>query len=278
MKKGLAKANINKKELTRQVIELLEANAGFKFSMKRIFQELKYSSHPVRMMCVDVLNSLVADGTILEDDHDDYYVEKVAHIAEGTFYRTSGGRNFVDTDDGVGISVYDEDTLHALPGDRVRVSVLAKRRDSNRIRGQVTEILQRSERPFVGTLQIQHDTAFLINPSSVLPQDILIPQRMLGGGVNGDKVVVRIVEWPVTSRNPIGEVVQVLGKEGENETEMHAILAEFGLPYSYPKEVEEAADLIDAGITKAEIAKREDFRDILTMTIDPRDAKDFDDA
>ena len=278
MKKGLTKANINKKELTRQVIELLEANAGFKFSMKRIFQELKYSSHPVRMMCVDVLNSLVADGTILEDDHDDYYVEKVAHIAEGTFYRTSGGRNFVDTDDGVGISVYDEDTLHALPGDRVRVSVLAKRRDSNRIRGQVTEILQRSERPFVGTLQIQHETAFLINPSSVLPQDILIPQRMLGGGVNGDKVVVRIVEWPVTSRNPIGEVVQVLGKEGENETEMHAILAEFGLPYSYPKEVEEAADLIDAGITKAEIAKREDFRDILTMTIDPRDAKDFDDA
>ena len=93
MKKGLTKANINKKELTRQVIELLEANAGFKFSMKRIFQELKYSSHPVRMMCVDVLNSLVADGTILEDDRDDYYVEKVAHIAEGTFYRTSGGRN-----------------------------------------------------------------------------------------------------------------------------------------------------------------------------------------
>ena len=278
MKKGLTKSNINKRELTQQVIDLLEQNCGYKFSMKRIFQELKYSSHPVRMMCVDVLNALVEDGTIMQDDHDDYYIDKMSHTAEGTFTRTSGGRNFVDTDEGMGIAIYDEDTLHALPGDRVKVNLYAKRRGSSKVHGQVVEILQRSDHPFVGTLQIQHDTAFLINPTGILPQDILIPQRMLGGGVNGDKVVVKVVEWPLNSRNPIGEVVTVLGKEGENETEMHAILAEYGLPYSYPKEVEEAADLMDAGITTAEVAKREDFRDVLTMTIDPRDAKDFDDA
>lgn len=278
MKKGLTKSNINKRELTRQVLDLLEENAGFKYSMKRIFQELKYSAHPVRMMCVDVLNSLVADGTIMQDDRDDYYIEKTSHTAEGTFSRTSSGRNFVDTDDGVGIAIYDEDTMHALPGDRVRVTLYPKRRDSSKMHGKITEILQRSEKPFVGTLQIQHDIAFLINPTNILPQDILIPQRMLNGGVNGDKAVVKVVDWPDNSRNPIGEVVQVLGKEGDNETEMHAILAEFGLPYSYPKDVEEAAELLDAGITPAEIAKREDFRDVLTMTIDPRDAKDFDDA
>ena len=228
MKKGLTKSNINKRELTQQVLDLLEQNAGFKYSMKRIFQELKYSAHPVRMMCVDVLNALVDDGTIMQDDHDDYYIEKVSHTAEGTFNRTSGGRNFVDTDDGIGIAIYDEDTMHALPGDRVRVSMYAKRRGSNKMHGQVVEILQRSEKPFVGTLQIQHDTAFLIHPTDILPQDILIPQRMLNGGVNGDKVVVKVVEWPEHSRNPIGEVVQVLGKEGDNETEMHAILAAEG--------------------------------------------------
>lgn len=261
-----------------QIISLLEENAGYKFSLKQIFQALAYSSHPTRMLCIEVLGMLVDEGSISQDSRDDYYIEKVAHSVEGTFNRTAGGRNFVDTDDGVGISVYDEDTMHALPGDRVKVSILATRRGSSKIRGQVIEILQRSERPIVGTVQIQHDTAFLVNPTGILPQDILIPQRLLAGAVDGDKVVVRVVEWAPNSRSPIGEVVQILGKEGENETEMHAILAEYGLPYSYPKDVEEAAELIEPGITQAEVAKREDFRPTLTMTIDPRDAKDFDDA
>ena len=202
----------------------------------------------------------------------------MAQTAEGTFNRTSGGRNFVDTDEGVGIAVYDENTMHALPGDRVRVSLFAKRRGADKLRGEVIEILKRSERAFVGTLQIHHDVGFVVNPTCILPQDILVPTRNLKGGVNGDKVAVKVVEWPAHSRNPIGEVVEVLGKGGEHETEMHAILAEYGLPYTYPKEVEDAANLIDAGITQTEIAKREDFRDTLTMTIDPRDAKDFDDA
>ncbi|MBR2154244.1 MAG: RNB domain-containing ribonuclease [Bacteroidaceae bacterium] len=277
-KKGLTKSHINKRELTQMVIDLLQKNAGKKYSMKSVFQKLGMSSHPERMLCVDVLNELTSCGTIEIDRNSDYYFNPVAQTAEGIFTRTSGGRNFVDTDDGVGIAIYDENTLHALPGDRVKVSLLAKRRGSDKLHGEVIEILKRSERPIVGTLQIQHDTAFLVNPTSILPGDILIPTRFLKGGVNGDKVVVKVNEWPAKSHNPIGEVIEVLGKGGEHETEMHAILAEYGLPYSYPKDVEDAANLIDADITQTEIAKREDFRDTLTMTIDPRDAKDFDDA
>ena len=277
-KKGLSKSHINKRELTQMVLDLLQKNAGRKYSMKSVFRELGMSSHPERMLCVDVLNELVNGGTIEIDRNSDYYYNTVAQTVEGTFTRTSGGRNFVDTDDGVGIAIYDENTLHALPGDRVKVSLFAKRRGSDKLHGEVIEILKRSERPIVGTLQIQHDTAFLVNPSGILPGDILIPQRFLKGGVSGDKVAAKVIEWPTNARNPIGEVIEVLGKGGEHETEMHAILAEYGLPYSYPKDVEDAANLIDADITQTEIAKREDFRDTLTMTIDPRDAKDFDDA
>ena len=278
MKKRLTKQYVNKQELSGQVMNLLRENPGEKYSMKKIFRELGLSTHPARMLCIDVLKELTADGSILQDRSLDYYYDQVKQTVEGTFDRTSGGRNFVDTDDGVGIAIYDEDTLHALPGDRVKVSLFAKRRDKRHLHGQVIEIVKRSERPFVGMLQIHHETAFLVCPTGILPQDILIPARYLNGGVNGDKVAVRVVEWPANSRNPIGEVTEVLGKGGENETEMHAILAEFGLPYTYPKDVEDAANLIEPGITQAEIAKREDFRDTPTMTIDPRDAKDFDDA
>jgi len=277
-KQGLGKSHVNKRELAAQVMNLLQRGAGEKFSMKRVFQQLSLSSHPARMLCVDVLNELVSSGSIEIDRNSDYYYNASAHTLEGTFSRTGSGRNFVDTDDGTGIAIYDEDTLHALPGDRVKVSLFAKRRGSSKLHGQVIEILQRTARPFIGTLQIQHDVAFMVSPTGLLPQDILIPGRCLKGGVNGDKVAVRVTEWPARSRNPIGEVIEVLGKDGENETEMHAILAEFGLPYTYPKAVEDAADLIEPGITQTEIAKREDFRDTLTMTIDPRDAKDFDDA
>jgi len=275
---GLTKSHINKRELTRMVTSLLKENAGKRYSMKSVFRLLNMQTHPARMLCVDVLNELVGSGTIEMDRNQDYYYNPETQTVEGTFNRTSGGRNFVDTDEGVGISVYDEDTLHALPGDRVKVSLFAKRRGSDKLHGQVIEILKRSDRPFVGVLQIQHDVAFLVNPTGALPQDILIPTRYLKGGVNGDKAAVKVVEWPAKSRNPIGEVVEIFGKSGENETEMHAILAEYGLPYSYPQEVEEAANLIEPGITPAEVGRREDFRDVLTMTIDPRDAKDFDDA
>lgn len=276
MKKGLS--HINKRELTGMVVDLLRNNPRTMYPLKKLFKELSLTSHPLKMLCVDVLNELLEQGQVSRSSEGEVYFDDLAHSVEGTFNRTGGGRNFVDTDDGIGVSVYDEDTMHALPGDRVRVCLFAKKRGASHVHGQVTEILKRSERPFIGTLQVHHDAAFLVLPNGQLPADFFIPQRMLKGGVNGDKVAVKLVEWPAHSRNPIGEVIEVLGKGGENDTEMHAILAEYGLPYSYPKEVEDAANFIEVAIPQSEIARREDFRNTLTMTIDPRDAKDFDDA
>lgn len=277
-KTGITKSNINKKDLKKQSVDYLSSHQGEVFTLKKFFSALNLTSHPVRMLCVDVLNELLDENVIARNTDGEFYFNGQFTTAEGIFNRTSGGRNFVDTDDGVGISVYDEDTMHALPGDRVKVSLLAKKRGSNKLHGQITAILKRNEKPWIGTLQVQHSVAFLISQSGTLPHDILIPMEKTMGGKNGQKALVKIVDWPQGSRNPIGEVIDILGDAGDNTTEMHAILAEYNLPYKYPEKVVQAAEKLDPGITPEEIAKREDCRDTLTFTIDPRDAKDFDDA
>ena len=277
-KSGLLKSSINKREITDMVKQFLSARKGESFSLRKLFSGLKLTTHPLKMLCVDIVNSMIEDGTVVSKSNGEITMSGTTHTMEGIFNRTSGGRNFVDTDDGIGISIYDEDTLHALPGDRVKVGVHAKRRGSRKLHGNVIEIVKRTDKPFVGNLQMQHNVAFLDAPAAMLQRDIVIPAAKLRGAKDGDKVVVRIVDWPMEERNPIGEVVDVLGQGGDNTTEMHAILAEYGLPYKYPENVEAAANKIDAGITEEEIAQREDFRDTFTVTIDPRDAKDFDDA
>lgn len=276
--KGLMKSSINKRELTQQVINFFETHKRRAFSLKSIFSEMGLTKHPLRMLCVDILNELLEQGYIDQDYDGNIMFAGISHVVEGTFHRTSGGRCFVDTDNGAGISIHENDTHHALPGDRVKVNLFAKRRGTSKLYGVVTEILKHTEKSFVGILQVQDNVAYLIIPSEQMPHDIVIPFRHLQGAKNGDKVVARIKEWPMNAPNPIGQVIDVLGAEGDNNTEMHAILAEYGLPYSYPEQVEAAANRIDAGITPEEIAQREDFRDTFTITIDPRDAKDFDDA
>ena len=277
-KSGLLKSSINKREITDMVKQFLSARKGESFSLRKLFSGLKLTTHPLKMLCVDIVNSMIEDGTVVSKSNGEITMSGTTHTMEGIFNRTSGGRNFVDTDDGIGISIYDEDTLHALPGDRVKVGVHAKRRGSRKLHGNVIEIVKRTDKPFVGNLQMQHSVAFLDAPAAMLQRDIVIPAAKLRGAKDGDKVVVRIVDWPMEQRNPIGEGGDVLGQGGDNNTEMHAILAEYGLPYKYPENVEAAANKIDAGITEEEIAQREDFRDTFTVTIDPRDAKDFDDA
>ena len=130
------------------------------------------------------------------------------------------------------------------------------------------EILERANDTFVGTLKVEKFYAFLLTENRTLANDIFIPKDKLKGGKNGDKAVVKIVEWPEEAKNPIGQVIDILGKAGENTTEMHAILAEFGLPYVYPKNVETAAEKIPAEISEADYAEREDFRNVTTFTID----------
>ncbi|MCD8236238.1 MAG: ribonuclease R [Prevotellaceae bacterium] len=277
--KKKAVPRITKKELSTIVSEYLQLHPDKVFTLRSFFRNLKLTTHPQKMLCVDVLNELLEDGFIARNEDGEFFLnKKMSRIMEGVFHRTSNGHNFVDTADGVGIRIYDEDIHRALPEDVVKVSLHAKRRGSSKLRREIVEIVKRSDKPYVGTLQLQDSIAFFVSPNSNLPADILIPLNKTKGAKADDKVIVRVVEWSENSRNPVGEVVEIIGKMGENETEMHAILAEFGLPYSYPEEVEKAAEYINAEITPEEIAKREDFRDVTTFTIDPRDAKDFDDA
>ena len=274
----LVKSSINKREMRDMLSDYLSRNQGRSLTLKNVFSEMGLTKHPLRMLCVDILNEMHEEGDIVKNRDGNLIFRGTAHVVEGTFNRTSGGRNYVDTDDGMGISIYDEDTHHALPGDRVKVAIHAKKYGHHKLHGEVIEIVKHREKPFVGTLDVQHSVAFLTMPSGILQSDIIIPADKLKGAKNGQKVVVKVTDWPQGARNPIGEVLDVLGEEGDNNTEMHAILAEFGLPYKYPENVEAAANKLEAGITKEEIAQREDFRDIFTITIDPRDAKDFDDA
>ena len=269
---------LNKQQLGEQLMQLFQARPNDIIDIKTIFRELHLNTHPAKLLCMDVLDDLLMDDYIIEAAQMRYQLASKSTVMEGTFKRKHNGKNtFLPDDGGEPILVAERNSLHAMDGDRVKIQMMARRRGHVR-EAQVTAILQRADKSFVGRLSVRKDFAFLLTEDRTLSNDIFIPKAQLKGGKDGDKVIVKIIEWPEGSKNPIGKVVEVLGKSGENETEMHAILAEFGLPYSYPKAVEEAADRIDATITPQDYEEREDFRDRVTFTIDPRDAKDFDDA
>lgn len=275
----MTRSKLNKKELKERTVAFFQNRPRESFTLKQVFGALRLTAHPLKIMCVDVLNEMLDEGLIFRNyDGEIAWGGGTQQTATGIFRRTANGRNFVDTDDNTGIHIYEEDSLHALPGDKVKVTIFASKKKSDRLQGEVIEIIERSKRPVVGVLTINHNVAFLTRPDNTLPCDVFIPADRLKKGKNGDKALVEIIDWPENTRNPIGRVKEILGKDGDNETEMHAILAEYGLPYSYPKEVEKAAALLNDNFTKEDLAGREDFRNVTTFTIDPRDAKDFDDA
>lgn len=269
---------LTKRDIQSFLIDFFESQPTKSFTPKQIFAALRLKTHPSKMLCLDVLEQLILEDYIARTDDGGFRFVVRSQIIEGTFRRRPNGRNVVEPDDGgKSILVFERNSRHALDGDRVRVTMLAKRRSHAR-EAEVVEIVKRAHDTFVGRLKVDKQYGFLITESRVLAQDIFIPKNALGGGKTGDKAVVKITEWPDDAKSPIGKVVDVLGKSGENDTEMHAILAEYGLPYSYPEKVELAANAIDPSITPEEIARREDFREVTTFTIDPHDAKDFDDA
>ncbi len=224
------------------------------------------------------LAEMAYDGDLIEVAPGKYKTPSHSIAATGTFVRLRNGKNSVIIDDdGEAIFVAERNSMHALNGDRVAVTIAA------RVKGRepeavVNEIIEKKDQTFIGTLKVDKHFASFIPDSKYLATDILIPRPRLKGGQTGDKAVARITDWPSDSNNPRGEIVDVLGKAGENDAEIHAILAEFGLPYKYPEAVEKAAEKIGAGITDEEVARREDLRGVTTFTIDPKDAKDFDDA
>ena len=277
-KEKKAGKRMKKKELIAALMDFFHSKPDEVLSLKYIFEQLHLTTHPLKMLCRDILSDLLLDDYITEVDKSKYKLNNHGVEMVGTFQRKSNGKNsFIPEGGGDPIFVAERNSAHAMNNDKVRISFYAKRR-GREAEGEVIEILERANDTFVGTLEVGSSYAFLVTENRTLANDIFIPKEKLKGGKTGDKAIVKVVEWPDKAKNPIGQVIDILGKAGDNTTEMHAILAEFGLPYVYPSSVEKAADRIPAEISVEEIAKREDFRNVTTFTIDPKDAKDFDDA
>ena len=270
---------MNKQDVANALQALFQAHPQDTLNFKYIFKELRLNTHPLKMLAIDVMEEMAWDDWLSKVSDNSYKLNLKTQVQEGTFIRKANGKNsFLPDDGGKPIFVSERNSMFALNGDRVRVAMMARRQ--NHIKEAiVTEILQRKHDQAVGQLQVEKDFAFLITEGKFFVHDILIPKKKLKGGKTGQMAVVKITQWPSKdSKQLIGEVVDVLGEQGNNDVEMHAILAQYGLPYKYPKRVEDAAEKIDATITPEDIAEREDFRDVTTFTIDPKDAKDFDDA
>ena len=277
-KEKKAGKRMKKKDLVNILMNFFHSKPTEALSLKFIFSELKMTTHPLKMLCIDILNELKDGDYITEVDKNKFRLNDHGKELTGTFQRKSNGKNsFIPDEGGDPIFIAERNSAHAMNNDKVKIVFYAKRKNHD-AEGEVVEILERANDTFVGTLEVANSYAFLVTENRTLANDIFIPKEKLKGGKTGDKAVVKIVEWPDKVKNPIGQVIDILGKAGDNTTEMHAILAEFGLPYVYPEAVEKAADKIPAEISEEEIARREDFRKVTTFTIDPKDAKDFDDA
>ena len=270
---------LGKKQVSELLQNLFQHNPNETFSFKQIFKALKLDTHPLKMLAIDVMEEMAWDDFLLKVSDNSYKLNLKTQVQEGIFHRKANGRNsFVPDEGGTPVFVAERNSMSAMDGDRVKVSLMA-RRDKHIKEAMVIEIVKRAHDTIVGKLRVEKDIAFLVTADSTIVHDIIIPKRKLKGGKTDDKAVVKIIQWPDQDhKNIIGQVIDILGKTGENNAEMHAILAQYNLPYKYPKNVEEAAEKIDAAITPEEIARREDFRDVFTCTIDPKDAKDFDDA
>ena len=279
MSKKKGGKRLNKRMLQEMLQTLFQQNPNETFSFKQVFKALKLDTHPTKMMAVDLMEEMAWDDFLSKVSDNSYRLNLKTQVQEGTFIRKANGKNSFQPDDGgTPVFVSERNSLFAMNGDRVRVAYMA-RREKHIKEAMVVEILSHKRDQAVGKLKVEKDYAFLVTEGNIFVHDVLIPKKKLKGGKTGDKAVVKITQWPSKdSKNIVGEVVDILGKEGDNNVEMHAILAQYGLPYKYPKQVEDAAEKIDPGITPQEISRREDFRDVFTCTIDPKDAKDFDDA
>lgn len=270
--------HLKKKELVEILLNYFRTKPNEAFSLKQLFQALKLTTHPGKMLCIDVVEEMLEDNFLIEIEKGRYKINDKGQILTGTFVRKSNGKNsFIPEEGGEPIFIAERNSAHAMNNDKVKVALCAKRK-KHQLEAQVIEILEHANETFVGVLKVSKNYAFLLTETSTLANDIFIPKDKLKGGKNGDKAIVRITEWPEEAKDPFGEVIDILGKAGDNTTEMHAILAEYGLPYVYPQAVEAAAEKLSADITPEDYAEREDFRDVVTFTIDPKDAKDFDDA
>ncbi len=267
------------REFVHRVHSLFAQNKGAIYNYRQVALNVGARTTPEKQLITSILESFREEGLLREVERGRYSYNSAALPSFlGVFERRRSGYNiFIPEDGSAEVLIAERNSMHAMQGDTVRVQLFARRKGRTR-EGEVIEIVERKKDTFVGRLQVHGDIAFLLTDDRELVNDILLPKGTFDGAKNNDKVIVRITEWPQTGKNPIGTLLRTLGPSGDNDAEMHAILAEFDLPYDYPQEVEEIADAIPAEIPQEEYDRREDFRSIFTITIDPESAKDFDDA
>ncbi|NLT03271.1 MAG: ribonuclease R [Bacteroidales bacterium] len=260
------------------IIDFFALDAGRTFNYQQVSNALGLTKQALKVLVAECLTELTVQNHLIEVSKGKYKFNERGLYLEGVIKRSRNGKNYLMPDDGGDpIFIAERNSKQAMNGDRVRVLHSAKKTYSEP-EGEVVAILEHATTTFVGVLEVERSYAFLVTDSKRLANDIFIPKDKLKGGKTGQKALVRIIEWPERSKNPMGEVIDILGDVGDNDTEMNAIMAEFGLPYKYPEAVEKAAETIPEAIPAEEIANREDFREVVTFTVDPHDAKDFDDA
>jgi len=270
--------NMTRGRLTGQIKSIFEKESARVLNYKQVGSRLSISDPQTRKLLNEILYSLKKSGFLREIQTGRFKLKQKGAFISGTVDMTRMGYGFIITDDiEEDVFVSNRSLNTALHGDKVKVRLLLGRKGT-RPEGEVVEITERARETFVGTVEVMRQFAFLIPDTKGMPFDLFVPLDKLGGAKQGEKAVAKIIEWDKRQKNPVAEIVEVLGKPGEHETEIHAILAEFELPYKFSNEIEKAAKNIHSKIGPEEIKKRRDFRKIPTFTIDPADAKDFDDA
>jgi ribonuclease R len=272
------KGSYNKQSLAGHIIALMSNHPDRTYNYKQVARQLLIRENETKKLINTVLAELAEQDQLEEVYTGKYKIKSKGGYVIGKVDLKPNGTAIIVSDDFPDeIFVNERNLHHALNGDIVKVYCYAVGR-KRLTEGEVVEILKRSRDTFVGTVQVSKSFAFLVADPRVLPYDLFIPLKDLKGASSGDKVIAQITDWPKSVKNPVGRVVEILGAKGEHETEMHAILAEYGLPFKFPEDVSQAAESISAEIPADEIKKRRDFRNVTTFTIDPADAKDFDDA
>jgi len=267
------------KDFSGKILKILSTNANRAFNYKQVGAILELNDTKSRNEIIKDLKILAAQKKIIETEPGKYLVKAISQdYYEGKIDMTSRKTAyFICPEFEEDVFIPTNNLNRALDGDIVKVYVY-NRRKGKRPEGEVIEVIERKKMEFVGVIDIQKNFAFVSTANAKMYTDIFVPKEKYGGAENGDVVIVKIEDWPKKADSPFGSVIKVLGKPGEHDTEIHAILAEYGLPYDFPIEVEVFAQKIDTSIQESEIANRRDMRDTLTFTIDPKDAKDFDDA
>lgn len=280
-RKYISQKNDHKlQEIGRLILRFMNENSTKVYNYKQIAEGIDYKNPRQRELVIQALHKLQAAERIKEAEKGKYIVNlNIKGTLTGIIDFNQSGNAYVNVegleDD---IFIHSKNVKDALQGDKVLIVTYTYK--GKKLEGSVLEVLERGRTEFVGTLQVvaHKDFGFVVCDKKTINTDIFIPKGNFGGANDGDKVVVKMTEWKPGDKNPEGEIIQVLGAPGEHETEIHSILAEYGLPYQFPEEVERDADKIDRSINEEEVAKRWDMRGITTFTIDPKDAKDFDDA